>query len=99
MGYRRKLKMLFGVQIICEQIRQYTLGILSMEPCYMSPEEVTANPQPLPLSFSPSNVSSHPNELKNTVSVQAIPEFMHKSSIKIQFRAAWQNHCLARAFV
>ncbi len=27
-------------QVICEQIRKYTVGILSMDPYYMSPEEV-----------------------------------------------------------
>ena len=27
-------------QLMCEQIRQYTIGILSMDARYMSPEEV-----------------------------------------------------------
>jgi hypothetical protein len=39
--------MWWGVgQLICEQIREYTVGILSMEPSYMSPEEVYTSCHP-----------------------------------------------------
>ena len=40
MNYKQLIEQAFAIQIMCEQIRSYTIGLLCMNTKFLTPEEV-----------------------------------------------------------